>query len=67
VVPLTALRDEGSARRVFVVNRDKHVEERIVEAGDPMGDVIAIVRGVVSGERIVKVAAGDVRDGLRVE
>jgi membrane fusion protein (multidrug efflux system) len=67
VVPLTALRDEGSARRIFVVNRDKHLEERIVEAGDAMGDVVAIVRGVTSGEHVVKVAAGDVRDGLRVE
>jgi membrane fusion protein (multidrug efflux system) len=67
VVPLTALRDEGSARHVFVVNRDKHLEERIVEAGDQLGDVVAIVRGVASGERVVKVAASDVRDGLRVE
>jgi membrane fusion protein (multidrug efflux system) len=67
VVPLTALRDEGAARRVFVVNRENHLEERIVEAGDAMGDVIAIVRGVTSGENVVKVAASDVRDGLRVE
>jgi len=67
VVPLTALRDEGSVRRIFVVNRDKHLEERVVEAGDAMGDVVAIVRGVTSGEHIVKVAGGDVRDGLRVE
>ncbi|HMI85148.1 MAG TPA: efflux RND transporter periplasmic adaptor subunit [Polyangiaceae bacterium] len=67
VVPRTALREEGSARRVFVVNREKHLEERIVEAGDQMGDVVAIVRGVASGERVVKVAASDVRDGLRVE
>ena len=67
VVPLTALREEGSARRLFVVSRDRHLEERIVEAGDQMGDVVAIVRGVTSGEHIVKVAAGEVRDGLRVE
>jgi membrane fusion protein (multidrug efflux system) len=67
VVPLTALREEGSARRVFVVNRDKHLEERVVEAGDQMGDVVAIVHGVTSGERVVKVAASDVRDRLRVE
>jgi membrane fusion protein (multidrug efflux system) len=67
VVPVTALRDEGSARRVFVVGRDKHLEERIVEAGDQMGDVVAIVRGVASGEHVVKVAAGEVRDGQRVE
>jgi membrane fusion protein (multidrug efflux system) len=67
VVPVTALREEGSARRVFVVNQQKHLEERIVEAGDQMGDVVAIVRGVASGERVVKTAAGDVRDGLRVE
>jgi multidrug efflux pump subunit AcrA (membrane-fusion protein) len=67
VVPLTALRDEGSVRRIFVVNRDKHLEERVVEAGDAMGDVVAIVRGVTSGEHIVKVAGASVRDGLRIE
>jgi len=67
VVPVTALREEGSARRVFVVNREQHLEERVVEAGDQLGDVVAIVRGVSSGERVVKVAAGGVRDGLRVE
>ena len=67
VVPLTALREEGSARRVFVVRSDRHLEERVVETGDSLGDVVAIARGVVSGERVVKIAAGDVRDGLRVE
>jgi membrane fusion protein, multidrug efflux system len=67
VVPLTALRDEGSARRVFVVNQAQHLEERVVEAGDQLGDVVPIVRGVAFGERVVRVAAGDVRDGLRVE
>jgi membrane fusion protein, multidrug efflux system len=67
VVPVTAVREEGSARRIFVVGREKHLEERIIEAGDQMGDVVAVIRGVASGERVVKVAAGDVRDGLRVE
>jgi membrane fusion protein, multidrug efflux system len=67
VVPLTALREEGSARRVFVVGPDKHLEERIVEAGGELGDVVAIVRGVTSGERVVKVAGSDVRDGLRIQ
>jgi hypothetical protein len=32
-----------------------------------MGDDVAILRGVASGERVVKVAVGDVRDGQRVE
>ncbi|MET0594221.1 MAG: efflux RND transporter periplasmic adaptor subunit [Polyangiaceae bacterium] len=67
VIPASALRDEGSARRVFVVTKDKHIEERIVEAGDSMGTEVAIVRGVASGERIVKIAATEVKDGLRVE
>jgi membrane fusion protein (multidrug efflux system) len=67
VVPATALREEGSARRIFVVSKDQHLEERIVEAGDAVGTDVAIVRGVTRGERIVKIAATEVRDGLRVE
>jgi membrane fusion protein (multidrug efflux system) len=67
VVPATALREEGSARRVFVVTKDQHIEERIVEAGDAVGTDVAIVRGVTSGERVVKIAAAEVKDGLRVE
>ena len=67
VVPATALREEGSARRIFVVNHDKRLEERVVQTGDVIGDDVAILRGVASGERVVKVAAADVRDGQRVE
>jgi membrane fusion protein (multidrug efflux system) len=67
VIPASALREEGSARRIFVVNVDKRLEERVVQTGDAMGDDVAILRGVASGERVVKVAVGDVRDGQRVE
>jgi membrane fusion protein (multidrug efflux system) len=67
VVPASALREEGSARRVFVVNHDQRLEERVVQTGDAMGDDVAILRGVASGERVVKVAVADVRDGQRVE
>jgi membrane fusion protein (multidrug efflux system) len=65
-VPVRAVRDEGSVRRVFIV-RDKKIEERIVETGERFGEVVAIVQGVKAGEQIVETAAGDIKDGVRVE
>ena len=53
-------------RRVFVV-RDKKIEERIVETGERLGDVVAIVQGVKTGEKVVETALGDIKDGTRVE
>jgi membrane fusion protein (multidrug efflux system) len=65
-VPLRVVHDEGSVRRVFVVH-DKKIEERIVETGERLGDVVAIVQGVKTGEQVVDTALGDIKDGTRVE
>jgi membrane fusion protein, multidrug efflux system len=66
IVPLAAIREQGSLRRVFVV-RDKRIEERIVQTGEPMGDKVAVISGLKSGEQVVATIAGDIKDGSRVE
>jgi membrane fusion protein (multidrug efflux system) len=65
VVPVSALRDEESTRRIFVVKAGQ-LEERVVETGDVKGEEIAVLHGVAPGERIAKTITGDVRDGVRV-
>lgn len=65
-VPVRAIHEEGSLHRVFVV-RDKKIEERIVETGEHLGDRVAVVQGVKTGEEVVESAAGEIKDGSRVE
>ena len=66
VVPVNAVRTDGSIHRVFVVT-DKQIEERVVQVGETKGDVVAVVDGVKAGERVVVHPAETVSDGLRVE
>jgi len=66
VVPVSAVRDGESTRRIFVVQAGR-LEERIVETGDAQGDEVVIVRGVAPGDRIAKAPGGDVRDGVRIQ
>jgi membrane fusion protein (multidrug efflux system) len=66
VVSMTAVRDEESTRRVFVV-KSGQLEERVVETGDVSGAEIVVLRGVTAGEQIAKTTTGDVRDGMRVQ
>jgi membrane fusion protein, multidrug efflux system len=65
-VPFRVVHEEGSLRRVFVV-QNKKVEERIVETGEQMGDAVAVLSGVKAGEQVVETAAGEIKDGSRVE
>jgi len=65
-VPATALRTEGSLRHVFV-NVEGRLEERLVQAGDPLGNQVPIVSGVKTGEVVVADLTPDVRDGARVK
>jgi len=66
VVPASAVRDEESTRRVFVV-KDGQLEERVVEIGDSSSEGVVVLHGVAAGERIAKAINGDVRDGMRVQ
>jgi membrane fusion protein (multidrug efflux system) len=66
VVPAAALRDEGSTKHIFVVSQKK-LEERVVETGEQVGDVVAIAKGVAPGELIVARNGSELKDGSSVE
>ena len=65
-VPKTAVRTDGSQRRVFVVVNGR-VEERVVQAGEERGGMIPVLNGVKAGDRVVENVTPDVRDGARVK
>jgi len=66
VVPLTAVIRDDTTARVFVVV-DKQVQERLVQPGSTVGDVMAATSGIKAGETVVVQPGPDVRDGARVE
>ncbi len=66
VVPRSALKQDGDTTRAFAIV-DKHIEERIVQVGPADGDVVAILKGLVAGERIADHPSEQVGDGVEVE
>ncbi len=66
VAPKGALREDGDTTRAFVVV-DKHVEERIVQAGAPQGELVPILSGLAAGEHVVAHPDNRVSDGVDVE
>jgi membrane fusion protein (multidrug efflux system) len=70
VVPRAAVRDDGETYRVFVAKEQGKktvLEERLVQLGPELpGELVAIAKGVESGERVVATATEDLRDGVRV-
>jgi RND family efflux transporter MFP subunit len=66
VVPLSALQRDAGGARVFAIV-DGKIAERIVQVGEEKDEVIAVLRGVATGDRIVLKPNADVRDGRRVE
>ncbi len=66
VVPRAAVvQDEGGAR-VFVVTSGA-VQERLVQLGETVGDVVAVLGGVKAGDNVVLSPGPDVRDGAKVD
>lgn len=65
VVPATAVRTVSGTARVFVVNGDR-VEERIVAAGQTIGERVEITGGLKAGERVVSTGVERLVDGVRV-
>lgn len=65
LVPATAVRTVSGTARVFVVNADR-AEERIVTAGQVIGEQIEIASGLKSGERVVASGVERLVDGIRV-
>lgn len=65
LVPATAVRTVSGTARVFVIAGDR-VEERVVMAGQAVGDRVEITSGVTKGERVVATGADRMVDGVRV-
>jgi len=66
LVPATAVQTIGGTSRVFVVNGDK-AEERIVTTGQTVGELVEIVQGLKSGERVATRNVGQLVDGAFVQ
>lgn len=65
VVPRSALWKSGETMRAFVI-KDGHLEERVVHVGRDLDGRTALKAGVTAGERIVREASGQLKDGLAV-
>jgi membrane fusion protein (multidrug efflux system) len=65
-VPAKAVRADGTLRHVFVATGGR-LEDRLVQAGEPVGSDITIVSGVKSGEQVVAELTPEVRDGAKVK
>ena len=66
VIPQAALRGEGTRSRVFAVV-DGRLEERLVQLGEREGDLVAVEKGLLAGERIASRAEDGLADGQRVQ
>jgi membrane fusion protein (multidrug efflux system) len=68
VVPRTAVRADGTQRRVFVAVGGR-LEERLVQVVDRASTAadVPILNGVKAGEQVVATVTAEVRDGARVK
>ncbi len=66
VVPRSAVSQDDTGARLFVV-ADSQIQERLVQLGQAVGDVVAVVQGVKAGEAVVVTPGPGVRDGARVD
>ncbi len=65
VIPRGAVREDGTTRHLFVVNRSR-LEERVVELGEPVGEEVAVLHGIAPGDQVVRNVTAEIKDGLRV-
>src|SRR5262249_7553810 len=63
VVPKSALKQDGDTVRAFAVVA-LHVEERLVQTGPAQNDVIAILKGLSAGEKVVAHPNEQISDGV---
>jgi membrane fusion protein (multidrug efflux system) len=66
VVPKAAVQADDTGARVFVVAGNQ-IQERLVQLGETVGDVVSVVDGVKAGENVVVRPGADVRDGVQVD
>jgi RND family efflux transporter MFP subunit len=65
LVPAAAVRTAAGTSRVFVVNGD-HVEDRVVNVGQTLGDQVEITNGLKSGEQVATANLAQLADGTLV-
>ncbi len=65
LAPATAIRTTAGTARVFVIAGDR-VEERVVMAGQVVGDRVEIISGVKAGEQVASSGVNQLVDGVRV-
>ena len=65
-VPAKAVRADGALKHVFVATAGR-LEDRLVQAGEPVGGEVPIVSGIKAGEQVVAELTPDVRDGAKVK
>lgn len=66
IVPVTAVRSEGSLQVAFVVDGGV-ARTRMVTLGERRGDVVQVLSGLKEGEDVVSPISADLRDGARAE
>jgi multidrug efflux system membrane fusion protein len=67
VVPVTAMRTGPNGDFVYVVGADRTVSVRPVQRGIATNEVVAVVRGLDAGERVVTEGGDRLREGARVQ
>ena len=65
VIPKTAIREDGSLRRIFLVVNGR-TEEHLAKLGEEKDGFVVVEEGAKKGDRVVAPLSGDVRDGIRV-
>ena len=66
VVPGAALQNGSQGSYVYLVNADNTVSMRPVVAGPSAGDLVAITKGLTSGQTVVVDGADQLRDGAKI-
>ena len=66
VIPLATVRKDLDPPRAYAVVQG-HVEERVLQLGEEMADVVAIGSGVKAGDALVLNPPKTIHDGVRVE
>ncbi len=66
VVPAAALQNGSQGSYVYLVNADNTVSMRPVVTGPTAGDVVAITKGLSSGQTVVVDGADQLRDGAKI-
>lgn len=67
LVAKDAVVERGALTSVWVVDKDKVAQMRLVKTGKIIGDKVEILSGLSSGERVVTTGAAKVSEGARVE